>query len=306
MNACFKILAIMTGLLIPGLYPMAAGGEEALKFRHITSIYADDQGLGLKHPEGVACNQSELLIVADTGNARLLQYTYKNKTVTEGARVIKLPQLIYPVQVKLNSRGEMLVLDRKQRRIVRITAAGRFGGFIDGQGASSSAASTPKSFHIDKKDNLYILDVYSGRVILTDPGGKYLKHFRFPPEYGFFTDLTVDFKGNILLIDSVNARVFSASKNSDVFSPLTPSLREYMRFPAAIATDKWGRIYLVDRNGSKIIILGQDGSYMGRLSAMGWKEGLLNYPSQVCLNDSGEIFVADTNNSRVQIFSIIE
>ncbi len=306
MNAFFKIMALITGLLIPGLYPMVATGEEALKFRHITSIYADDQGLGLKHPEGVACNENALLIVADTGNARLLQYTYKDKTVTEGARVIKLPQLIYPVQVKLNSRGEMLVLDRKQRRIVRITAAGQFGGYIDGQGSSSSAALVPQSFHIDKKDNLYILDVYSGRVIMTDPGGRYLKHIRFPQEYGFFTDLTVDFKGNIFLIDSVNARVFSATKNSDVFSPLTKSLKEYMRFAAGITTDKWGRIYLVDRNGSKIIILGQDGSYLGRLSAMGWKEGLLNYPSQICLNDSGEIFVADTNNSRVQIFSIIE
>ena len=306
MNAFFKIMALITGLLIPGLYPMTAAGEEALKFRHITSIYADDQGLGLKHPEGVACSQNTLLIVADTGNARLLQYTYKDKTVTEGARVIKLPQLIYPVQVKLNSRGEMLVLDRKQRRIVRITAAGQFGGYIDGQGAASPAASAPKSFHVDKKDNLYILDVYSGRVIMTDPQGRYLKHFRFPPEYGFFTDLTVDFKGNIFLIDSVNARVFSATKSSDVFSPLTKSLKEYMRFPAAITTDKWGRIYLVDRNGGRIIILGPDGSYLGRLSAMGWKEGLLNYPSQICLNDSGEIFVADTNNSRVQIFSIIE
>ena len=306
MNAFFKIFAVITVLSITGLYPMAAAGEEALKFRHITSIYSDDQGLGLKHPEGVACSQNTLLIVADTGNDRLLQYTYKDKTVTEGARVIKLPQLIYPVQVKLNSRGEMLVLDRKQRRIVRITAAGQFGGYIDGPGSASPAASAPKSFHVDKKDNLYILDVYAGRVIMTDPGGKYLKHFKFPPEYGFFTDLTVDFKGSILLIDSVNATVYSATRNSATFSPLTKSLKAYMRFPAGITTDKRGRIYLVDRNGGRIIILGSDGSYLGRLSAMGWKEGLLNYPSQICLNDNGEIFVADTNNNRVQIFSIIE
>lgn len=306
MNAFFKIVAIISGLLISEMFPMSALSEETLKFRHITSIYADDQGLGLKHPEGVACNENALLIVADTGNARLLRYTYKDKTVAPGAQVIKVPQLIYPVQVKMNSRDEMLVLDRKQRRIVRITAAGKFGGYIDTQGASSSAASAPKAFHVDKKDNLYILDVYSGRVIMMNSRGKYLKHFRFPREYGFFSDLTVDFKGNILLIDSVNARVFSATKNSAAFSPLTKSLKQYMRFPAGITTDKRGRIYLVDRNGSRVIILGQDGSYLGRLSAMGWKEGLLNYPSQICLNDSGEIFVADTNNSRVQIFSIIE
>ena len=306
MKAFFKIFAIMIGLLIPGLYPPEAFSEEALKFRHITSIYADDQGLGLKHPEGVACNQNTHLIVADTGNSRLLKYTYKDKTVADGAQVIKLPQLIHPVLVKFSSLGEMFVLDRRQRRIVRITAAGEFGGFIDLQGSSSPAAAAPKSFHIDKNDNLYILDVYSRRVIMMNSRGKYLKHFRFPEKYGFFTDLTVDFKGHILLVDSVNARVFSTTGGSAGFSPITESLKQYMRFPTGITTDKRGRIYLVDRNGGKIIIVGQDGSYLGRLSAMGWKEGLLNYPSQICLNDNGEIFVADTNNSRVQIFSIIE
>lgn len=306
MKAFFKITAIVTAFLMPVLVPMAALGEEALKFRHITSIYADDQGLGLKHPEGVACNQDGALIVADTGNARLLHYTYKDRTVNQGARVIKVPQLRYPVLVKMNLRGEILVLDRKQRRIARITTAGKFGGYIGTPGTSSPAASTPKSFDIDKQGNLYLLDVYSGQVTMTDPAGKYLKHLRFPREYGFITNLAVDFKGNILLIDSVNARVFSATRNSAAFSPLTQDLKAYMRFPTYITTDKIGRIYLVDRNGSKIIILGQDGSYLGRLSAMGWKEGLLNYPSQICLNDSGEIFVADTKNSRVQIFSIIE
>jgi sugar lactone lactonase YvrE len=254
----------------------------------------------------VACDQNTRLIVADTGNARLLQYTYKDQTVADGARVIKLPQLIFPVQVKLNSLDEMLVLDRKKHRIVRINAAGEFGGYIDAQGSSSSTAAAPKSFHIDKNDNLYILDVFSRRVIMLNARGEYLKHFKFPPKYGFFTDLTVDFKGNILLIDSVNARVFSNTRSSAAFSPITESLKQYMRFPTGITTDKRGRIYLVDRNGGRVIILGPDGSYLGRLSTMGWKEGLLNYPSQICLNDKGEIFVADTNNNRVQIFSIIE
>lgn len=306
MNAFFKIVAIITGLLIPGLSPIVALSEETLKFRHITSIYADDQELSLKHPEGVACNQNTLLIVADTGNGRLLQFTYKDKAVAPKTREIKLPQLIYPVQVKLSSLGEMFVLDRKQRRILRITAAGEFGGYIDLQGSSSPAAAAPKSFHIDKKDNLYILDVFSRRVIMMNSRGKYLKHFRFPPKYGFFTDLTVDFKGHILLVDSVNARVFSNTGSSAAFFPLTESLQQYVRFPTGITTDRRGRIYLVDRNGGRVIIVGPDGSYIGRLSAMGWKEGLLNYPSQICLNDNGEIFVADTNNSRVQIFSIIE
>mgnify|MGYP001814020578 CR=1 FL=1 len=306
MGAFFKILVMITGLLVPGLYPVATGQAETLKFRHVTSIYTDDQGLGLKHPEGVACNQGNRIIVADTGNGRLLQYTYADKTVSEKSRVIKLPQLVYPVQVKLNSQGDMYVLDRRQRRIVRLSAAGAFGGYIDLPGSSSPATASPKKFDIDKDDNLYVLDVFARRVVMMTSRGKYLRHFNFPRDHGFMTDLTVDGRGKLLLVDSVQARVFSKTAKAAAFAPLTESLKAYTRFPTAITTDKRGRIYLVDRNGGKVIILGQDGTYLGRLSAMGWKEGLLNYPSQICLNDNGEIFVADTNNSRVQIFSIIE
>ncbi|MBI5408999.1 MAG: hypothetical protein HZA14_06505 [Nitrospirae bacterium] len=38
----------------------------------------------------------------------------------------------------------------------------------------------------------------------------------------------------------------------------------------------------------------------------GFKEGLLNYPSQMCINDNGDVFIADTNNNRVQIFMLVK
>ena len=63
---------------------------------------------------------------------------------------------------------------------------------------------------------------------------------------------------------------------------------------------------MVDQYGSGIIILGSDGSFQGRQSGMGWKESLLRYPSQVCTNNSNDLFIADRNNSRVQIFSPLE
>jgi hypothetical protein len=133
-----------------------------------------------------------------------------------------------------------------------------------------------------------------------------VRHIKFPQEYGFFSDVAVDFKGTVLIVDVVDGMVFSAGKNSASFSPLTGSLKEYVRFPVSLTTDDRGRIYLVDRNGGSIIILGQDGSFLSRQSGMGWKEGSLNYPGQMCINKKGEIFVADTNNSRVQVFLMVE
>jgi hypothetical protein len=99
--------------------------------------------------------------------------------------------------------------------------------------------------------------------------------------------------------------VFSASKGADRFLPLTKSLREYLNFPTNMTTDNRGIIYIIDENGSGIVILGQDGSYLGRQLSMGWNEGLLYYPAQMSITDKGEAFVADRGNSRIQIFTVI-
>lgn len=305
MRTFIKTLVIVTGVLTSGLISTASFGAEVLKFNHIASIYADQEDTAIRQPEGIGCDDRSLLIVADTGNGRLLRYMFEDKKISGELPAIQLPELAYPTRVQLNSRGEIFVLDRMKRRIVRLTPEGTLHSYLEPTG-TPSATVVPRSFFIDRNDMIYVLDIFSERVLVLSPEGQYRAQKKFPQEYGFFSDLTVDFKESIFLIDSVNAMVYSAAKNSETFSPLTQSLKEYMRFPSDISTDTKGHMYLVDRNGGRIIILGPDGTFLGRLSAMGWKEGFLNYPAQLCLNSRGEIFIADTNNNRVQVFALKE
>ena len=305
-NGSSKIFFVMAGLLIAVLFFQLPCSEGAMKFRYMASIYADDKGLGLKQPEGVACDGESLLIVADTGNGRLLKYSIQEGAIEVGTVEIKVDQLSYPIKTEINSRGEIYILDRRQRSIIRLTPAGEFRGYLQPVGLPSPSAYVPRSFTVDRNDNIYILDILSERVLILDPAGRYVRQIKFPDEYGFFSDVAMGFRGTVLLIDVVDGMVFSAGKNSASFSRLTSSLKEYVRFPANLTTDDRGRIYLADRNGGSIIILGQDGSFISRQSGMGWKEGSLNYPAQMCLNNKGEIFIADTRNHRIQIFAIVE
>jgi DNA-binding beta-propeller fold protein YncE len=305
-NGSGKILLIMAGLLVAVLFFQLPFSEGAMKFRYMASIYADDKGLGLKQPEGVACDGESLLIVADTGNGRLLKYSIQEGAIEVGTVEIKVDQLSYPIKTEINSRGEIYILDRRQRSIIRLTPAGEFRGYLQPVGLPSPSAYVPRSFTVDRNDNIYILDILSERVLILDPAGRYVRQIKFPDEYGFFSDVAMGFRETVLLIDVVDGMVFSAGKNSASFSRLTSSLKEYVRFPANLTTDDRGRIYLADRNGGSIIILGQDGSFISRQSGMGWKEGSLNYPAQMCINNKGEIFIADTRNHRIQIFAIVE
>ena len=284
---------------------MKSFSAETVKFRYLQSVYFDEKGGGLKQPEGVACNEKSLLVVGDTGNDRLVQYTIQDKSLKSGSE-IKIPQLSNPIRVQINSKGEIFALDGKTRRILRLSPEGAFKGYVDPEGVPSPTAFVPRSFKIDRNNNIYLLDIFTGRVLVLTPEGKYQKQIPFPKEFGFISDLSVDSKGTLLLIDCVKAMVFSAAKDLNSFSPLTKNLREHLNFPTSITTDNRGTIYIVDENGSGIVILAQDGSFVGRQLSMGWNEGLLYYPSQISINEKGEVFIADRGNSRVQIFTLVK
>lgn len=294
-------LIMIVGIL---LLPVRSFSAETVKLKYIQSVYFDEKGGGMKQPEGVACNEKGLLIVGDTGNDRLLRYAYQDRSVKAGTEM-KVQQLTNPIRVQTNSAGEIFALDGKKRRIVRLNPDGTFKGYLDGENIPSPSTFVPRSFKIDVNNNIYVLDVFSARVLILNPEGKYQKQVPFPKEYGFFSDLAVDGRGNLLMIDSVKATVFSSSKDAAGFSPLTKSLREYLNFPTNITGDHKGMTYLVDENGGGIVILGRDGTYLGRQLSMGWNEGLLYYPGQMAINEKGEVFIADRGNSRVQIFTLM-
>ena len=297
-----SIKIILTIVIV--LLPMKSFSAETVKFKYLQSLYFDEKGSSIKQAEGVACSDKSVLVVGDTGNDRLLRYTFQDK-ILKGGSDIKIPELSNPIRLQINSKGEIFALDGKKRRILRLTPEGSFKSYVDPEGVPSPSAFVPRSFKIDRNDNIYILDIFTGRVLVLNPEGKYQKQIPFPKDYGFFSDLSVDSKGTILLIDSVRAMVFSAAKESNSFSPLTKSLREYLSFPTSI-TESRGTIYIIDENGGGIVILGGDGSFVGRQLTMGWIDGLLYFPSQMCVNEKGEVFIADRGNSRVQIFTLVK
>lgn len=284
---------------------VASYGADAVKLRPLTAAYADPRGGALKRPEGVAFDEKSLVVVADTGNGRIQLYTLSGDRMVAGASIV-LPQLPYPIRVQFDPKGEILALDGKSRRIVRVTPAGEFKGFVDPAGLPSQGTVIPRSFKVDGKGAIYILDIFSGRVLVLDASGKFQREIPFPQQYGFFSDLAVDANGTVYLVDSVGGKVFSARKDAATITPLSGSLKEDLNFPVSIALDSRGKLYLADQNGSGIVILGTDGSFRGRQSGMGWKEGLLRHPSALCISDSGFLFIADRGNSRVQVFSIIQ
>jgi len=299
------------GWALPLLLILAAGvplggalAADVGKFRFVTAVYLDDRGGGMRQPEGVACDDRGTLVVGDTGGGRLLRYTVEEASVKPTGE-IRAREVTAPLRVHLTSRGDALVLDGRERRVARFDARGEFRGFLRPEGVPEPTTVVPRSVKVDRSDRVYLLDVFSARVLVLDTEGRYQRHVPFPRDRGFFSDLAVDARGTIYLLDSLRATLHAAGRNAREFSPLAKDLRAHLSFPTALAIDGRGVLYVVDQNGGGVVLVGQDGTVLGRQLAMGWTEGLLYYPSQACVNDRGQLFIADRGNSRVQIFAVV-
>lgn len=285
-------------------FPVSATAADTVKLKHVLSMYADSKGDGMKKPEGVACGPGTAVIVADTGNGRLLKFSVQDDNLS-GGEEIALPEGVFPVRVHVNSKGGIFVLDGKERRILVLNPDGTFKSAFTPEGLSSTAPVIPRSFTIDSADNVYIDDVFSGRIIVTDPAGKLLRQIEFPKDSGFISDIAVDKSGTIYILDCIKAVVYSAGPSATAFSPLTKDLDKSVTFPVAISLDSQGVLYVADEHGGGIVVLQRDGMVQGRLLTAGWKEAQLRYPEQICFNGKEEAFVADRENSRVQMFEVL-
>jgi sugar lactone lactonase YvrE len=291
-----NLYVAMMILLLPAL---AVGEEQQIRFKHDRSLYADDKGGGLSQPEGIACSKNRL-VAADTGNGRLVLYSIVDGEL-RGGKEIRLPQVVYPIRVVMNTKGDLYALDERQRKIARLSPDGAFQQYVDLSAGPTTGIVVPVGISLDGKDNLYVLDIGGGRVMVFGDDGKYQRQVDLPKEYGFITDLATNEKGTIFLIDSVSGVVYSTAKDPAVFTPITEKLKDDMKFATNIVADDKGFLFISDQNGGGIIVISQSGT-IRRLFSMGWKEGTLRYPSQLCINTDGDLFVADRANSRIQRF----
>lgn len=296
---------IITMLVLAGALASPALGADAVKLKHLSTEFNDEKGGTMKAPEGVACGKRQL-VVSDTGGGRLLSYSIEDGSVRGGTE-IKAEQVPYPTKVQLTSKGEILVIDGKLRRIARFSAEGAFAGYLELKGVSSPSTIAPRGIRVDDKDNIHILDVFGERVIVTDSAGNFQSQLPFPQGYRFISDLAVSSSGTTLLLDSVASRVFAAARGETSFKPLTEGMKEYLQFPTSIATDKQGKVFILDQTGNGVVTLGQDGSFQGRQLNIGWKNSFLHYPSQLCISEENEIdvVIADRNNNRIQVFRVV-
>ena len=219
-------------------------------------------------------------------------------------RLLALPLLFLPLVLVLSPGCSRAPQPRGQALESRLFARVEILG---SRGSALGQFTKPRSVGVDSEDNLYVVDM-TGRVQKFSPEGEFLLSWRMPEtDLGRPKGMAQDPQGQLTLIEPHYQRV-------NHFGPDGVLVRQWGRhgtnlgeliLPRAIAFNTRGDAYVseytvVDRiQGFRA----GDRTPFACFGRTGDRDGELNRPEGLDVAPDGRVFVADSGNHRIQIFS---
>jgi len=232
-----------------------------------------------------------------------------------------------PLNTLFDAAGNVLINDVNNGRLRKLsgglvtTFAGGYLG--DGQKPTSAALVVPEALAIDKANNMYIAD-WGGHRIRKLSGGKIstlagngINGYSGDggpangpnTELNFPQGVAVDSNGNVFIADELNGVVRKVDHTSGNISTFAadPNFCDV----AQMATDSANNLYVADDctsvifkitpTGTVSIVAGVPFTYGYNGDGIPATTAQLNSPISVAVDNSGNILIADTYNSRLRM-----
>jgi uncharacterized protein (TIGR03437 family) len=241
-------------------------------------------------------------------------------------------QLNLPSAVALDSKGNLYIADTGNQRIRMISAAGvittiagtgTIGYSGDGAAATAATFSSPSGLVFDSAGNLYIADTnnsvirkITGTTITTVAGigGQ-------GPGYGgdlgpatsanlsLPTAVALDSAGNLYIADNGNSLIRQVDTKGIIISYLgAGATNSRLTAPNGLWFDASGALYIADSGNQRVARYAAPtlSNFAGNLTAGFSGDGgqairaQLNKPTDIKIDAAGNVYLADTNNSRIR------
>ncbi len=271
----------------------------------------------LASPEGVAVDGAGNVWIADSGNGRV------KKCNAAGSCAVFASGLANPTDVAVTADGVVTVADWNANIVQRYSAAGVAIGPLAGVSGvpyltTSSLFNTPAGVGVDSDGSLYVLENWGYRLLKQDATGQPLwtvgqagvpgsdnAHLG-ALHLGAQGSLATDAAGRVYAPDTGNHRVQVFNANGS-FSRSFGSQgvgNNQFNCPSGVAISPLnGNIAVVDSCNQRVQIFDSAWNYqqtVGVAGVAGSGNRHFNAPGGAAFDAAGALYVADTNNYRVQ------
>jgi sugar lactone lactonase YvrE len=231
--------------------------------------------------------------------------------------VISLPQqpgkVVFHGALTVDSAGNLYVADVVNSQLQKRDALGNWS-VIATWGTSPGQVIAPRALATDTAGNLYLADygTPAGRVQKRDTQGRWSVIASAGTALGQVinpTALAVDTAGNLYVASGSEIQKRDTQGNWSVIATYGAALGQVSDYTSGLAVDTAGNLYVADAPTDRTEpdhprIQKRDAQGNWSVIATGGSAiGQVSYPSRLAVDTAGNLYVADTNNNRVQKYT---
>ena len=230
-----------------------------------------------------------------------------------------------PWGLVIDANDTFYVADYGNARVMKFQVGSLTGSMVAGSttgGSNANQLKNPTEISVDTGSNIYVNDDFNYRVMLWSKNASFgviaagnATSGTSATQISESIGLTVDSQGNIYVSDSANHRVMKWTPNATAGilaagqTGVSGNTNDLLNMPYGLYLDETNSyLYIADRRNFRIQRYNLGNSTYGTTVAGGHGAGSsnnrLNAPYGVCVSKkTGDIYIADTNNHRIQLWS---
>jgi hypothetical protein len=289
------------------------GAQVAFGPAEPTAINPLVNGLRLYHPSSCTVDAVGNLFIADSGNNRVVKVAAGNDVASAIAPIVNGEGLNAPTQVAVDGAGNLYISDSGNDRVVEILAGGGNPIVIDptaDPGHFGDGLHRPIGVAADGAGNLFIADGISPyRVVKLTPAGVATKLSLNADgrSIGSVGTIAVDGAGDLFVPDPHYTRVIEFPPDITFggvdIGPLFNGGTFFLNQPLGVTVDAAGVAFIADEmsyeleGNTAVVEVQPDGTAFNLVPKV---KGIpLSGPVGVTLDGAGDLFIADSGNSRI-------
>jgi DNA-binding beta-propeller fold protein YncE/tetratricopeptide (TPR) repeat protein len=260
----------------------------------------------LDKPVAVALDAQGLIYVLDASSSLFSDKSQIKVYGQDGSHLKLLPKNGKPVAMQMAQDG-LYVADQEGYAVQKYDASGRMVSYFGSRGDGRAQFQSLSGLALD-----------GGQVFVGDPERGVVHHFRTgaavaatsaPKQTAFpfvrwqqsqaaaAGKMAWDGKDTLYAVAQDKAALLRLRNGATEEMPLKDIT------PAALAFDKTGALWVLDRKKARLSKLDGTGNAVLSFGSDGSRNGQFDEPGDFVISSDGNIYVADTGNSRIQAFS---
>lgn len=292
-------------------------------------------------PLGISVDGAGTLYVADSGNHKIRKIEAGGAVSTVAGTGLQgstdgdnsIAKFKFPSDLAVSASGIIYVADSGNHKIRKITADGMVStlagsgtaGDLDGTG-TSARFNNPSGIAIDAGGNLYVADTGNHKIRKVTPDGVvttiagssagFADGNALSARFLQPSDIAISQSGALYVVDTGNHRirriesgqVSTVAGSGEIGTTDGPALQASFQYPAGIAIDSDGCLYISDSENNLIRKLSPAGNVitLAGTGSAAYADGLctsaaFSYPARIAISPAGEtLYIADSNNHAIR------